>query len=368
MRRWQLTEHVFLIHEWYITMLWPLSCHDDDWRSIFHNLWINNHALTVVMRRWQLTVHVSYLRGIYHHNLTVVLRRWQLREHDSYMNDNITMLWPLSCVDDQKKAWFIPKGYMTMLCPLSSDDDDWWSMFHTLLMNDHALTVGMTRWQLTDNDSDLRDIWSCSIRCHETKTTDGACFIHGWYITMLCPLSWDDDNWRSMFHTWTIYIFALSIVMRRWKLTEHVSHLFDKYPYSDRCHETMTTDGAYFSHEWYIAMLWPLAWDDDNWRSMVHNLGMINHALSVVMRRWILTEHVSYMNDILPCSDPCHAMKTTDRACLTPLGWIPILWPLSWDDDNWRSLFLTWMVYSYALTIGMRWLQLTEHGSYLRYD
>ena len=127
----------------------------------------------------------------------------------------------------------------------------------------------------------------------------------------------------------------------------------------------MTIDGAYFSHEWYITMLWPLPCDDNNWRSMDHTLGMINHALSFVMRRWKLTEHVSYMNDILPCSDPCHAMKTTDRACFTPFGWIPILRPLLWDADNWRSLFLTWMIYNYALTVVMRRWQLTEHDSYL---
>ena len=28
-------------------------------------------------------------------------------------------------------------------------------------------------------------IFSSSDRCHETKTTDGACFIHEGYITML---------------------------------------------------------------------------------------------------------------------------------------------------------------------------------------
>ena len=60
-------------------------------------------------------------------------------------------------------------------------------------------------------------------------------------------------------------------------------------------------------------MLCPLSWDDDNWRSMIDTLGIYNHALTVVIRRWQLTEHVSYMNDILPCSDCCHEMKTTDK-------------------------------------------------------
>ena len=162
---------------------------------------------------------------------------------------------------------------------------------------------------------------------------------------MLCPLSWEYDNWRSMFHTWMInyhavsvvtrrsqltehdaylrgiYVSALTVVLRRWQLTEHDSYLRDIWPYSDRCHETMTTDGAWFILERYITMLWPLLLDDDDWRSMIHalgiykmlwplswdddkwrsifdTLGMYNHALSVVVRRWQLMEHVSYMNDI----------------------------------------------------------------------
>ena len=51
-------------------------------------------------------------------------------------------------------------------------------------------------------------------------------------------------------------------------------------------------------------MLWQLSWDDDNWRSLFHNLGMNNHALNVVM-----------------------------------------------DDDNWRSLIHTLGIYYHALTV-----------------
>ena len=56
-------------------------------------------------------------------------------------------------------------------------------------------------------------------------TSNGACCIPKGWITMLCPLSWDDDNWQSMFHTWGIYNHALTVVMRRWQPTEHVSYL-----------------------------------------------------------------------------------------------------------------------------------------------
>ena len=70
-------------------------------------------------------------------------------------------------------------------------------MFHTLEMNNHALTVVMRRLQLT-----------------------------------------------SMVHTLGIYYYALTVVTRRKQVTEHGSYLRDILPCSDRCHETMTTDEA----------------------------------------------------------------------------------------------------------------------------
>ena len=154
---------------------------------------------------------------------------------------------------------------------------------------------------------------------------------------MLWPLSWADDNWRSMIHNLGIYCHALTMVKRRWQLMEHVPNINDIYPCSDRCHETMTTDGAWLIpkdvlpcsdhgqktmttdwacsiHKWYTSMLWPLSWHDDNGRSMIQTLGIYDHTLSVVMRRWQLTEHVPYMDDILTCSVRCHKMMTTDGA------------------------------------------------------
>ena len=116
-------------------------------------------------------------------------------------------------------------------------------MIHIFGIYNYALSVVMRRRQLA-----------------------GHVFKDIWYITMLSPLSWDDDNWRSMFHTLEMNNRALAVVMRWWQLTEHDSFLRG-----------------------------------------------YNHTLTVVMWWWQLTEHVSYMNDILPCSDCCHEMKTTDK-------------------------------------------------------
>ena len=93
--------------------------------------------------------------------------------------------------------------------------------------------------------------------------------------------------------------------------------IYDILPCSHRCHKTMTTDGACFIPLRWITVLWPLSWDDGNWQSMTHS--------------W---------------------------------EGIIILWPLSCDDDNWRSMFHTWMIYYCALTVVMRWRQLTKNFSY----
>ena len=147
----------------------------------------------------------------------------------------------------------------------------------------------------------------------------GACVIPKVYISMLWPLSWDDDNCLSMFLRWMTYNQVLSVVMRRlqlsehvsylrdilscsdccfrrrWQLSEHVSYLRDISPCRVRSHLTMTTKGACRIHACYITMLWPFSCDDDNCRSMFHSLGISYHALTVVMRRWQLLERVSYL-------------------------------------------------------------------------
>ena len=156
---------------------------------------------------------------------------------------------------------------------------------------------------------------------------------------MLWPLPWDDDNWRSMFYEWGIYYHALTVVMRRWQMTEHDSNLRELLSCFVRCDETMTTEGACFIDEWYIIMRCSMSWDDDNWRSMIHTFGIYNHALTVVIGRCQLTEHVSYLRDYKPCSDRYHETITTDRADIIPKGCITMLSPLSWDSDNWRSMF-----------------------------
>ena len=244
-----------------------------------------------------------------------------------------------------------------MLWPLSWEDDNWRSMIYTLGISYHALTVVTRRWQMTEHDSNLRDILPCSDCFQETTTTDGAWFLPKGYLTMLWLLSLDENNWRSMVHTLGIYYHAPTVVTRRWHMTEHDSYLRDKLPCSDRCHVTMTSHEAYFVHEWYIIMLWPLLLDDDNWRSMFHTWCLHHHAFTVVMRcwqltehdsyqrdklptltvvirRWQLTEHVSYLMYILPCSDRCvsymngifpcfyrcHEMLTTDGAWFLPKG------------------------------------------------
>ena len=175
-----------------------------------------------------------------------------------------------------------------MLCLFARDDDNWRSMFHTLGIYYHALTVVIRGWQLTKHGSFLRDISLCFDRSHETMTTYKAWFILEGFITML---------WWRMFNTLGIFHHALTVVIRRWQMTEHESNLRELLSCFDRCDETMTTEGACFIDESYIIMLCPMSWDDDNWRNMIHTFGIYYHPLTVVMGRWQLMEHVSYLRD-----------------------------------------------------------------------
>ena len=271
----------------------------------------------------------------------------------------------------------------------------------------------MRRWQLTEYVSYFRDKLPCSDRCHETMTTDGTCFLPEEYISMCRPLTWDGGNWQSMFHTWMIYDHALTFVIKRWQRMEQVSYMNDKLPCSDLCHKTMTTDGAWIVPKRYITMLWPLSWDDHNWQSMFHLLMIYYHGLTVIMRRWQLKEHFSFLsditmlwslswdddkwrrmihileiychalmerchetmttdwacfihNDILLCSDRCHETMTSEGASFIHKGDIAMFWTLSWDDDKWRSIIYNLEIYYHDLTVAMRGWQLTEHASYLR--
>ena len=151
-------------------------------------------------------------------------------------------------------------------------------------------------------------------------TTDGACFILDVYITMLWPLSWDVDNWRSM----------------------------------------ISTKGINY-------LLWPLLLDDDNWRRMFHTWCIYYHALTVVVRRWQMTKHDSYLRDILPCSDCCHLTMTTDGACfIHTLGMYHHALTVVRRRLQQTELVYRWMIYYHAPTSVIRRWQLTEHVSYLR--
>ena len=240
------------------------------------------------------------------HALTVVIRRWQLRE-------------PVSCFK-----------YISILWPLSWDGGIWRSKLYTWVnitnfWRCHEMMATDKEWLILDRVSSYSD------RCHLTMktdrkfhtlgmynqaltmTTDGAYLIlegvSSWcYMYPKSYMSLGDDNWQSILHIFWMNNHALSFIMRRWKLMEHASYLRNTLPFSDRCYETMITDGACFMTEKYIAIPWPLlsdhanwqsmfhtwgritmlwavSWDDDNWQSILHILVINNHALSVVMRR-----------------------------------------------------------------------------------
>ena len=143
-------------------------------------------------------------------------------------------------------------------------------------------------------------------------STDGVCFIPKGWITMVWPLSWEDDNWQSRFHTlgkmlrqllsshdngqsMVIYPssmkYALSVDIVSWQRSEH-GYISLKYEIcSVSWHRLMTTVRAWL----YIPQVWnmlrQLSSSHDNRRSMViHFLGM-KHAPSVVIVPWQQSDH-----------------------------------------------------------------------------
>ena len=204
---------------------------------------------------------------------------------------------------DNWRSMFIPEGAITILWLLSEDNNNWGGMFHT--------QGGITLlWLLSWDD----DSWRSQL--------------HIWGgITMLWSLAWEDASWPSTFHTWGGYHHALTVGMRGCQLMEHVSYLRGISPCSYHCHWKVITD----------TLLWPFKWWDDNCGSMFHTLGITNHALTVLMRWWQLTEHGSYIRGIT------------------------MSWPLSFDDENCRSMLHTLGINNHALFVVMGWWQVIEH-------
>ena len=160
-------------------------------------------------------------------------------------------------------------------------------------------------------------------------TTNGACFLPQGYITMLGR--WD---WRSMFLTSGIYYQPLTGVLGRWQLTENVSYLRNTLPCSDRCHQTMATDGACFIREGYhnaLTVSWQrwelvnvflmyetcqLSSSHDNGQSMVMYYSGMKHAPPVYIVSWQRSGHGCICLKYETCSVSCHRLMTTDRAWL----------------------------------------------------
>ena len=149
-------------------------------------------------------------------------------------------------------------------------------MLYILGTNNHALTIVERWWQLTEHVLYIRGLSRCYDRCPMQMITDEACFYPEGYITMLWPLSIDDGNRWSMFHTWGIDSHALTV-----------------------------------------------PWVDDNWRNMFHTWGINNHALTMSGDddNWRSMFHI--WRGLSPCSERYSMMITTDGACFCLEGYIP---------------------------------------------
>ena len=170
-----------------------------------------------------------------------------------------------------------------------------------------------------------------------------------------------------MLHNLGIFYHALSFVVRRWQLTEPVSYMIDILPCCDRCHESMTTDGAWIIPKGWITMLWPLSWAYENWQSRFHTLG--KNAPSVVIVSWQRSEHWHLFLRYESCSVSCHSLITLVRAW----KYIIHLWNMarqvSSSYDNGQSMVIHPLGIKHAPSVVIFTRQRTEHGyQSLRYQ
>ena len=142
-------------------------------------------------------------------------------------------------------------------------------------------------------------------------TTDNALCIPESSITMFWVLGW----WQLTRYISYLrgYLNTLFVVMRWWQITKPVSYLSGISSCSYRCHETMTNFRACFLPSRSKTMLWPLSWDDVNWRGMLHTWGVIT-----ILRPLSEDDVNCRIRWVSPCSCCCRETLTTDGACFIP--------------------------------------------------
>ena len=140
----------------------------------------------------------------------------------------------------------------------------------------------------------------------------GVCFIPKGWITIVWPLSWEDDNWQSRFHT--LGKNALSVVIVSWNWSEHnsISYIYETKP--DSCLRLMTTDREWLFIPKVWSMLRQLSSSHGNSQVMVIYLKVINDAPSFVIVSWQRSEHGDIPLIYETCSVRCHRLMTTVRA------------------------------------------------------
>ena len=162
---------------------------------------------------------------------------------------------------------------------------------------------------------------------------------------------------------------APTVVIVTWQRSE-LGFLSLRYETcSVSCHRLMTTVRAWLFISKVWNMLRKLSSSHDNCQSMVIHPEGMNHAPTIDIVTWQLSEHGYSSVKYETCSDSCHRDMTTVRAWLFISKVWNILRKLSSPHDNSQSMVIHLLGMKHAPTVVIVTWQRSEHGySSLRYE
>ena len=226
-----------------------------------------------------------------------------------------------------------------MLRQLSSSHDNGQSIVIYRSCEKYAPSVVIVSWQRSEHGKIPLMYETCSDCCHRLMKTDRAWLFICKIWNMLSQLSSSHNIGQSMVIYHSCMKHTPSVVIVKWKRSEHSHISLRNEACSFSCHRLMTTvrAGLYIMH--------------------------ILNMLSFVMLSWQRSEHGDIYLKYETCSISCHRLMTTAREWLFIHKVWNMLRLLSSSHDNGQSMVIypSSMIHAPSVMI-VSW-QRSEHGN-----
>ena len=227
-----------------------------------------------------------------------------------------------------------------MLRQLSSSHDNGQSIVIYRSCEKYAPSVVIVSWQRSEHGKIPLMYETCSDCCHRLMKTDRAWLFICKIWNMLSQLSSSHNIGQSMVIYHSCMKHTPSVVIVKWKCSEHSHISLRNEACSFSCHRLMTTVRAWLYIMHILNMLYHLSCYHDNGQSMVIYISSMKHAPSVVIVLWQRPENGYSSIRFETCSVCCHRLMTTVRAW----WYIPQVWYMLrqlWSSlDNGQSMVI----------------------------